>query len=80
MLALCNMKTVYIRNMPDDVVQRLEVLARAEGMSVSAYAARTLTDMSAAEANRRAFADIQPIADVAVEEIVEQLHRGRADR
>jgi hypothetical protein len=48
-LAFCNMKTLYLRSVPDEVAERLERLARAEGISVSAAAIREL-----AEATRRA--------------------------
>jgi len=40
------MKTLYLRNVPDDVASRLEDLARRESMSVSAFAVRELTDCS----------------------------------
>lgn len=49
MLALCNMRTLYLRNVPDEVVDRLERLALREAMSVRALAVREL-----AEASRRA--------------------------
>jgi hypothetical protein len=42
------MKTLYLRNVPDDVVDRLERLAKRERISVSAVAVREL-----AEASRR---------------------------
>ena len=48
LLAFCNMKTLYLRNVPDAVVARLEQLAQREGVSVSAVAIREL-----AEATRR---------------------------
>jgi plasmid stability protein len=43
------MKTLYLRNVPDDVVDRLARLAAREGTSVGAVAVREL-----AEASRRA--------------------------
>jgi predicted CopG family antitoxin len=42
------MKTLYLRNVPDDVVDRLERLAKRDRTSVSAVAVREL-----AEASRR---------------------------
>jgi hypothetical protein len=42
------MKTLYLRNVPDDVADRLERLAKRERISVSAVAVREL-----AEASRR---------------------------
>jgi len=43
------MRTLYLRNVPDEVVERLERLASRAGTSVSAFAVREL-----AEASRRA--------------------------
>ena len=40
------MKTLYLRNVPDEVVERLERLARRESSSVSAVAVRELTESS----------------------------------
>lgn len=48
MLAYCNMRTLYLRNVPDEVIDRLERLAARENLSVSAAAIREL-----AEASRR---------------------------
>jgi predicted nucleic acid-binding protein len=36
------MRTLYLRNVPDDVAERLERMARREGMSLSAFATREL--------------------------------------
>jgi hypothetical protein len=46
LLALCNMKTLYLRNVPDEVVRRLQALADRDGRSVSAVAVRELADVS----------------------------------
>lgn len=40
------MKTLYLRNVPDDVLDRLERLAQRENMSVSATAIRELAESS----------------------------------
>jgi hypothetical protein len=37
MLALCNMRTLYLRNVPDEVVERLELLARRAKVSVNTF-------------------------------------------
>lgn len=74
------MKTIYIRNVPDDVVDRLTQLSHAEGMSVSAYAAKGLADLSARESNRHAFAAMTALSDVTLEEIVGDVERSRAQR
>lgn len=46
LLALCNMRTLYLRNVPDDVVERLERLALLDSMSVNAVAVRELAEAS----------------------------------
>lgn len=46
MLALCDMRTLYLRNVPDEVVERLERLAARDRTSVSAVAVRELADVS----------------------------------
>jgi len=40
------MKTLYLRNVPDEVVDRLERLAKRDGTSVSAVAVRELAEVS----------------------------------
>jgi hypothetical protein len=40
------MKTLYLRNVPDDVVRRLQALAECAGTSVSAVAVRELAGVS----------------------------------
>lgn len=40
------MKTLHLRNVPDDVVERLSRLAAGAGMSVSALAVRELAELS----------------------------------
>jgi len=40
------MKTLYLRNVPDDVIERLERLATRERSSVSAVAIRELAEVS----------------------------------
>lgn len=46
MLAYCDMATLYLRNVPDVVVDRLQRLAAREGASVNAIAVRELTESS----------------------------------
>lgn len=46
LLAFCNMRTLYLRNVPDEVVRRLERLAAADRTSVGAVAVRELADVS----------------------------------
>lgn len=40
------MRTLYLRNVPDDVVERLERLAARDATSVSAVAIRELAEVS----------------------------------
>jgi hypothetical protein len=40
------MRTLYLRNVPDEVAERLERLAAAEGVSVNAVAVRELAQVS----------------------------------
>jgi plasmid stability protein len=40
------MKTLYLRNVPDEVIERLERLAARDGTSVGAMAVRELTEGS----------------------------------
>lgn len=73
------MGTVYLRNVPDDVVERLERLAARERVSVNTYAMREL-----AEASRRADnADLLgalPDLNVDTEDIVSAVNEGRDSR
>jgi hypothetical protein len=73
------MRTLYLRNVPDEVVQRLERMAKYEGISVNAVAIREL-----AEASRRidnaALLESLPDYKVPVIEILEDLDRARAER
>jgi hypothetical protein len=40
------MRTLYLRNVPDEVVERLERLAARDATSVSAFAIRELAEVS----------------------------------
>jgi predicted transcriptional regulator len=46
MRTFCNIRTLYLRNVPDDVVERLERLAAQDATSVSAVAVRELAEVS----------------------------------
>ncbi len=73
------MSTLYLRNVPEDVVERLRLLAARDSMSVGAVAVREL-----AEASRRADnpALLGVLADLGVDTatIVTDLDAGRAER
>lgn len=79
MLALCDMKTLYLRNVPDDVVLKLQRLAARDGTSVSALAVRELSDV-ARRADNPALVGGLPDLGVEVSSIVEAVEQERADR
>lgn len=58
MLALCDMRTLYLRNVPDEVVERLEDLASRNGMSVSTYLVRELAELSRRAGNAALLGDL----------------------
>jgi hypothetical protein len=70
------MKTLYLRNVPDDVSERLERLAAREGLSVSALAIRELAAASRRVDNAQLLADL-PDLGVAPDEIVASLDDAR---
>ena len=72
------MPTLYLRNVPGDVIERLERLAARERASVSAVAVRELADASRRADNPALLASL-PDTDVGIDEVVEALDRGRTD-
>lgn len=78
-LALCNMKTLYLRNIPDEVGERLERLAAREGLSVSAFATRELALIARRADNPALLADLPDLGvDAAV--VVGDVEAGRSER
>ena len=73
------MKTLYLRNVPDEVVERLERLAKRDSMSVNAVAVRELAE-STRRLNNAALLEGLPDLGISIEEILEDLDRGRAVR
>ena len=73
------MKTLYLRNVPDEVVQRLERLATRDATSVSAVAIRELAEVSR-RADNPALLGSLPDLDVDVSMIVDDMNKERADR
>ncbi|MEP6815396.1 MAG: hypothetical protein ABI873_07600 [Marmoricola sp.] len=73
------MRTLYLRNVPDDVVRRLERLAARDGTSVGAVAVRELADVSR-RADNPALLGSLPDLDIDVGTIVEDLSSERAER
>jgi hypothetical protein len=73
------MKTLYLRNVPDEVGERLERLAKHAGLSVSAFATRELAIVARRADNPDLLADL-PDLGVAAESIVGAIDSGRAPR
>ena len=73
------MRTLYLRNVPDDVVARLELLARREQMSLSAFAVRELSATSRRADNGRLLAEL-PVLEIDRAETLRIIDEGRADR
>lgn len=73
------MRTLYLRNVPDEVVERLERLAAGAGMSVSAFAGRELADVARRADNPALLGDL-PDLDVDPADVVADLKAGRAER
>jgi len=79
MLALCDMRTIYLRNVPDEVVERLERLAVRDRMSVAAVAVRELEELSRRVDNPVLLRSL-PDLDVDPVSIVGEVDAGRAER
>lgn len=73
------MRTLYLRNVPDEVVLRLEALAGREGLSVSAMAVRELAASSRRADNLALLGDL-PDLSVSTADVLDALHEGRAER
>ena len=73
------MKTLYLRNVPDDVVRRLQRLAEREGACVGAVAVRELTEVSRRADNPALLGEL-PDLDVDVRAIVDGIEQERAGR
>ena len=73
------MRTLYIRNVPDDVAARLEELAAREGVSLNTLAIRELNAAARRSRNAELLADL-PSFDVELADVVEIIQEGRRDR
>ncbi|MDQ6773791.1 MAG: antitoxin [Candidatus Dormibacteraeota bacterium] len=73
------MRTLYLRNVPDEVVDRLERLAAVDGMSVNAVAVRELAESSRRADNRSLLGSL-PDLNVDLSELVADLEAERAGR
>lgn len=79
MLAFCDMRTLYLRNVPDEVVERLERLAARDATSVGAVAVRELADVSR-RADNPSLLGALPDLGVDTEAIVSAVDSGRSER
>jgi plasmid stability protein len=70
------MRTLYLRNVPEEVIDRLGRLAAHEGMSVNAVAVRELAEVSRRADNSRLLGTL-PDLDVDVARIVSDLEAER---
>jgi len=73
------MRTLYLRNVPDEVGERLERLASREAMSVSAFAVRELARISRRAGNPALLAEL-PDLGVGASDVVGVVEAGRAER
>ena len=79
LLALCDMATLYLRNVPDDVMRRLKLLADRRRTSVSAAAVNELDEGTRWVDVAELFEDL-PDLPVGADEILEGLDEGRSAR
>jgi hypothetical protein len=82
LLAFCyhrGVRTLYLRNVPDEVVERLERLAAWDKTSVSAVAVRELAEASR-RADNPALLGALPDLDVDPTALVDDLNVGRSGR
>jgi plasmid stability protein len=73
------MRTLYLRNVPDEVVERLERLAARDATSVGAVAVRELAEASRIADNPALLGSL-PDLGVDVMTILDDVDAGRADR
>ncbi|HEX8082500.1 MAG TPA: hypothetical protein VF557_19990 [Jatrophihabitans sp.] len=73
------MRTLYLRNVPDEVVRRLELLAARDATSVGAVAVRELTEVSR-RADNPALLGSLPDLNVDIATVLDDVDAGRADR
>lgn len=73
------MKTLYLRNVPDDVSERLASLAAREGLSVSSFALRELSHAARRADNPALLGDL-PDLDVPAKDVIADLEAGRSAR
>ena len=73
------MRTLYLRNVPDEVSERLERLASRERMSLSAFVVRELAELAQRADNAALLGDL-PDAGIGADDVVADLDAGRSGR
>jgi hypothetical protein len=73
------MRTIYLRNVPDELVERLERLAARDRMSVSAVAVRELEEVSRRVDNPVLLGAL-PDLDIDPVTVVVEVDAGRTER
>jgi hypothetical protein len=76
---MMTMRTLYIRNVPDEIAKDLESLAEAEGLSLNALAVRELTSAARRAGNARLLADL-PTIPIDADEVIADIHASRPER
>lgn len=71
------MRTLYLRNVPDEVSRGLEALAARQGLSVSAFAVRALAEIARRADNPALLGDL-PDLGIAAVEVTSDLDAARA--
>ena len=78
-LTKSDIRTLYLRNVPEEVVCRLETLAGHEGLSVSAMAVREVARSTRRADNPALLGDL-PGLGIPTAEILDALHEGLVER
>jgi len=73
------MKTLYLRNVPDEVSDGLSRLASRAGMSVSAFAVRELTETALRAGNASLLGELADLG-VPAADVVADIEAGRSAR
>jgi plasmid stability protein len=73
------MAVLYLRNVPEEVSERLAALAAREGLSVSAFALRELAEASRRADNPALLGEL-PDLDVRPPDVLADLAAGRSAR
>ncbi|MDQ8044237.1 MAG: hypothetical protein REI11_06505 [Patulibacter sp.] len=77
--SILQVRTLYLRNVPDDVAEGLEQLATRHGMSVNVFAVRELSQVARRARNADLFASL-PDLGIDRGSILADLDAGRAER